>query len=125
MCSRIASVPWFAAAVALGLGGCTDSTEPSAAVSGGVELTGMYTYMADAAMFEDCASGERLPVLIEAAHIDVERAYLEMRTDPGAPLLLTARFEVVERPPEPGMPVRKHLRVVKFDRFRPEDDCPP
>jgi len=85
----------------------------------------MYTYMADAAVFEDCATRQQFPVLIEAAHVDVERAYLEMREAPGAPLLLSARFELVERAPEPGLPVREHLRVISFDRFRPGEECPP
>lgn len=113
----------------LGLGACADAPAPEAASAvpetGAADMTGMYTYMADAAVFEDCATGERFPVLIEAAHIDVERAYLEAREAPGAPLLLAARFEVVERAPEPGMPVRQHLRVVGFEEFRPGGVCPP
>lgn len=91
----------------------------------GIELTGMYRYMADAAVFEDCATGVQYPVLIEAEHIEVERAYLALGEAPGAPVLLTARFEVVERPPEPGMAPRQHLRVVEFGTLRPGEVCPP
>lgn len=117
MFSHIVSVRVAALAmvVATGVVSCADSPPGT--------RTGMYTYMADAAVFEDCTTGTRYPVLIEAAHIDVERAYLEQRAGPGEPLWLAARFELVERAPEPGMPVREHLRVLEFDRFEPGRGC--
>jgi len=123
MSSRIARA---AAILALGAGACADSPEPTVGWAAGdeVDLTGWYTYMADAAVFEECATGERYPVLIEAAHIEVERAYLGARDAPGTPLLLSARFEVVARSPEPGMPTRQHLRVIRFDGFARGGSCP-
>ena len=45
---------------------------------------GRFTYMADAALFEDCGSGLRFPVAMEADYLAAERAYLET-----APLRLT------------------------------------
>ena len=117
MCSRIASF----VAVACLLGACS---EPDVAGIEGMELTGLYTYMADAAVFEDCDGGMRYPVLIEMAHVEVERNYLQLRPAPGQPLLLTARFSVVTRAPEPGMPPREHLRVVEFIAFEQVGDCP-
>ncbi len=115
MSSRIASLFPTLAVMA-----CAQPPEPPP----GVELTGMYRYMADAAVFEDCATGVRYPVLIEAEHIEVERGYLALGEPPGAPVLLTARFEVVDRPPEPGMAPRAHLRVVRFGALRPGEGCP-
>lgn len=105
-------------------GACGGSDPGEAGADGIVELTGLYRYMADAAVFEDCATGERYPVLIEAEHLEVERAYLLERDEPGAPLLLTARFTVVSRAPEPGMPERSHLRIVEFVGTEPGGDCP-
>ena len=120
MSSRIASaIPMV---VVLGVAACT---EPGDLPASGIERAGMYRYMADAAVFEDCATGVQYPVLIEAEHIEVERAYLALGEAPGAPVLLTARFEVVERPPEPGMAPRQHLRVVEFGTLRPGEVCPP
>jgi copper homeostasis protein (lipoprotein) len=109
------------AAVAAALAACA---EQQGAAPADVTLTGMYTYMADAAVFEDCATGKRYPVLIEMEHIEVERGYLELRESPGKPLLLTGRFAIVERPPEPGMPPREHLRVLEFGEFTPGEGCP-
>ena len=83
----------------------------------------MYTYLADAASFADCETGKRYPVLIEAAHVDVERGYLAARTGPAEPVLLIARFEIVERAPEPGLPPREHLRVLEYGRFLPGKHC--
>ncbi len=54
-------------------------------------MRGLFTYMADAALFEDCASGQRYPVAMEADYISVERVYLEARSEPGAPLLVVIR----------------------------------
>ncbi len=44
-------------------------------VAGPMLLRGLYAYMADAATFNECLTGTRYPVSIEAAHIDIERAY--------------------------------------------------
>ena len=54
-------------------------------------MRGLFTYMADAALFEDCASGQRYPVAMEADYISAERVYLEARSEPGAPLLVSFR----------------------------------
>ena len=65
-------------------------------------LWGMYLYMADAAVFTDCGTGEGFPVELHSVGIDVERAYLDQRPGPGRPLLasLTGRF--VMQSSEPG-----------------------
>ena len=93
-------------------------------VAGPMLLRGLYAYMADAATFNECLTGTRYPVSIEAAHIDIERAYTA-RTEgnPGMPLLaaLTARF--VERETEPGASAREYLLVEQFDRFWPGETC--
>ena len=117
MFSRIAKL----AALASALTACVANDEP---MPSDFEMTGLYMYMADAATFEDCSTGKRYPVLIEMAHIEVERNYLRSRESPGQPMLLTARFAIVERPPEPGMPPREHLRVVEYGELGPGADCP-
>ena len=93
-------------------------------VSGPLALRGLYAYMADAATFNECLTGKRYPVSLEAAHIDMEQAYLALtRDNPGAALLasLEGRFE--ERTSDPVTGPREHLIVERFERFWPGETC--
>lgn len=56
-------------------------------------LTGLYTYMADAAVFQDCATGKTFPV---ANNIALEQGYMQARRAPGEPvfLMLNGHFSV-------------------------------
>ncbi|MFC0226184.1 envelope stress response activation lipoprotein NlpE [Serratia aquatilis] len=56
-------------------------------------LTGLYTYMADAAVFQDCATGKTFPVV---NNIALEKGYLQARGAPGEPvfLMLNGHFSV-------------------------------
>ena len=93
-------------------------------VSGPMRLRGLYAYMADAATFDECLTGRRFPVSIEAAHIDLERAYTAMAKDnPGTPLLATVTGRFVERQSDPSAAAREHLVIEKFDRFWPGETC--
>ncbi len=91
---------------------------------GPMRLRGLYAYMADAATFNECRTGQRYPVSLEAAHIDVERAYLALSKDKsGAPLLATLEGRFEERVTDPSAPPREHLIVERFDRFWPGETC--
>jgi copper homeostasis protein (lipoprotein) len=72
-------------------------SQPDAQAASGParRLRGMFTYMADAGRFQDCASGRSYPVAMEADNATLERAYSSARPEPGAPLLVTlvGRFE--------------------------------
>ncbi len=90
----------------------------------GAELMrGLFTYMADAAVFEDCVSGRRYPVAMEADYISVERAYLEARSEPGAPLLVLIRARVEQRPPMEGDGEIDTVVVEEFKAAFPGEDC--
>jgi heat shock protein HslJ/uncharacterized lipoprotein NlpE involved in copper resistance len=91
-------------------------------LSGPLRLRGMYFYMADAASFDECLSGRRWPVLIEDAHLDLERAYLA-QGEGGRWVLATLQGRFVMREPEPGLPPREMLWVQAFDRFWPRETC--
>ena len=65
-------------------------------------MRGMYRYMADAALFEECLSGRRFQVAQEADNIALERAYLEARQEPGEPLLVSLQGRIAERPAMEG-----------------------
>jgi len=55
--------------------------------------TGQYRYMADAALFEDCLTGDRWPVAQKAANAELERIYLE-KQQAGEPLWVSVEGEV-------------------------------
>lgn len=48
-------------------------------------LTGLYTYLADAAVFKDCATGKTFPVV---NNIALEKGYLQARSALGEPVFL-------------------------------------
>ncbi|WP_431225271.1 envelope stress response activation lipoprotein NlpE [Serratia sp. L9] len=56
-------------------------------------LEGLYTYMADAAVFQDCATGKTFPVVNNLA---LEKGYMQARRAPGEPvfLMLNGHFSV-------------------------------
>ena len=61
-------------------------------------MRGMYRYMADAALFEECLSGRTFPVAQEADNAALERAYLEARRQPGEPILVSLQGRIARRP---------------------------
>ena len=66
-------------------------------------MRGMYSYMADAATFEECDSGRSFQVAQEADNVALERAYLDARREPGEALLvvLQGRLTLVRYNNEP------------------------
>jgi copper homeostasis protein (lipoprotein) len=65
-------------------------------------MRGMYRYMADAALFDECLSGRRFQVAQEADNIALERAYLEAQRQPGEELLVSLQGRITERPAMEG-----------------------
>jgi copper homeostasis protein (lipoprotein) len=65
-------------------------------------MRGMYSYMADAALFEECISGRRFQVAQEADNLALERAYLEAQRQPGEALLVSLQGRITERPAMEG-----------------------
>ena len=83
-------------------------------------MRGMYFYMADAAIFTDCATGKRMPVANTA---QLERDYLAARAENGQSVLLTleAHF-TLESNPDTGEKV-KTLMADKDAKFIPGKAC--
>ncbi len=79
-------------------------------------MAGMCEYLADAGWFTDCASGKRAPVAMEADNAALERAYLGVREEPGAAVLVTLEGRIAGRPPMEGDGTREHLIVERFDQ---------
>jgi copper homeostasis protein (lipoprotein) len=87
-------------------------------------LTGMFTYMADAASIILCADGERLPVAMEADFKALETAYLQSRQQPGEALLASLEGLIAPRPSmEAHQPARPTLVVERFTGVWPRETC--
>lgn len=88
----------------------------------GMFLLGRMTYLADAASFEECLTGRRYPIATEGDYPALERAYLDARAGPGAPLLVHVEGGLAERPSMEGAD-RTHLVVERFIKAAPGDRC--
>jgi heat shock protein HslJ/uncharacterized lipoprotein NlpE involved in copper resistance len=75
---------------------------------------GEFRYLADSATFTDCASGMRWPVAMTADYLALERNYLQSRSAPGAPLLVSFEGHLEVRPAMEGPP-REQMVVDRFD----------
>jgi len=94
-----------------------------AAMADARRLRGLYRYMADAASFFDCTSGDQFPVLDGGAGVALQRAYLAARTAPGAPMLATVDARIVARAPADGGAPRPALEVERFVAIAPQAQC--
>ena len=92
-------------------------------IAGPQPLRGLYSYMADAAILQECHTGKRYPLLLTGDHETLERAYLRARSTPGALTLALFEGHFVEQSPEPGRPPRTHIVVDRFGELRPGETC--
>lgn len=89
-----------------------------------LELTGMFTYMADAATITLCADDGRLPVAMEGDYRALEAAYLQERRLPGEALLVSLDGLIAPRPSmETGQPPLPTLIVKRFINIWPRETC--
>lgn len=98
-------------------------THQSGEPTGVVRMRGLVTYMADAAVFVDCDTGERLPVAMEADYLALERAYLDNREAPGRPSMVIIDGYVAERPAMEGDGFQNVVIVDRFVEVRVGDSC--
>ena len=92
-----------------------------AAPSGPVD--GIYIHFADAGLLTDCRTGKRLTVATEADNAALERAYLDSREAPGAPLWVSLLGHVESRPRQEGGGHEEVLVVDRFARVDPTRGC--
>ncbi len=91
--------------------------------SGTMSLQGMYSYMADAGTFVDCATQQRWPVAHEADNATLEREYGKAKIAPGSPLLVTVEGGLDARPKMDGRGRETTLIVQRFVRTWPRETC--
>lgn len=87
------------------------------------DLRGMFTYLADAASFEDCATGQRYPVATEGDYLSLERAYVATRRFAAEPLLVLVRGTLSPRPGMEGDRTLTHLVVTEYVTAYPGETC--
>jgi uncharacterized lipoprotein NlpE involved in copper resistance len=87
-----------------------------------VRFRGDFVYFADAAVFTDCASGKRWPVVMGGDYLALERAYMQWRSAPQAPLLANFDGRLEVREPMEG-PAREHMVIDRFVSVEPDTTC--
>ncbi len=97
--------------------------EESAPFEPRLSMRGMFTYMADAALFRECASEWRIPVAMEAEYPLLERAYSEAVLEPGSPLLAEVVGRVTTRPAVDREGFADVLVVERFEGVWPGETC--
>jgi copper homeostasis protein (lipoprotein) len=89
-----------------------------------VPMTGMFRYMADAALFTECLTEASFPVAQEKDYLALERAYLEHRQTAGEPLLATLTGHLGQRPKMEGQGMESVIVVDRFDTIQRHATCP-
>ncbi len=88
-------------------------------------MRGMYRYMADAALFEECLTGKSLPVAMEADNIALERGYRESGVEPGQPVLVILEGRLARRPAMESEGTVLSLVPERFIGVWPGETCGP
>jgi copper homeostasis protein (lipoprotein) len=86
-------------------------------------MIGMYSRMADSALFIECATGLRLPVAMEADNVTLERAYADARTATNAPVAMQLEGRLSPRPKIEGTGSVLMLIPERFVKARPGYRC--
>jgi len=87
-------------------------------------LTGMFSYMADAATITLCIDGQRLPVAMEGDFRALETAYQKANPQAGQPLLINVEGLITQRPSmEAGRPAQTTLVIERFIALWPRETC--
>ncbi len=88
-----------------------------------LQLKGMYLYMADAGVFDECTTGLKLPVATNGANAALEAAFTRARSAPGVPVLARIDGQIVNRRGEESSDQRDMLLVDAVDALSPNESC--
>jgi copper homeostasis protein (lipoprotein) len=89
-------------------------------------LRGTYSYLADAATFTECTTGQKWPVAMEADNNALESAYTQARHAPGAPIMVELEAAQVVLRPHPDRAANVPTLVVhRFGKLAPGATCAP
>lgn len=99
-----------------------DAAPASAPEEGEQPFRGMMVYMADAPRFTDCGTSVSYPMAQEGDYLAAERAYLDARSGPGEPVLMTFQGVLARRPGMEGGEVDAVV-VTAFGGVDPGRGC--
>jgi heat shock protein HslJ len=85
--------------------------------------SGMFKYMADAAVFTDCSTKKSFPVAFEGDYISLEKAYLKTIQEAGKAIKVNVEGEIVLRNGMDGKVDIPTLVVKKFINIIPKEVC--
>src|SRR5215467_10790497 len=89
-----------------------------------LKVSGLFIYMADAAVITLCADGSRLPVAMEGDFRALQTAYQQARPAPGEALLASVEGWIASRPSmEETLPPQDTLVVERFISVSPHGGC--
>ena len=88
-------------------------------------MRGMFSYMADAGFFTECSTGQRWPVAQEAGNATLEREYMNVRKDPGGPVMVSLEGRIAMRPRMEGAGLQPTLVPERFIGAFPGESCGP
>lgn len=87
------------------------------------EITGMYSYMADAGLFIECGQTKRYPVAMEGDNLALETAYLKNSYMPGKPLLISFEGHIATRPKMEGSGEEEVIVIERFLNISQQERC--
>ncbi len=90
-----------------------------------LSMRGMYSYLADAGLFQECLTGWRLPVAQSEDNAVLEAAYNKTRREPGEALLVNLEGTIAMRPKIEGKGSQPTLIVEHFKQIGPDETCGP
>lgn len=89
-----------------------------------LRLHGMFTYLADAARFEECLTGRSYPVVQEQDYLALEREYLALpKPAPGSPVLASFDGAIEQRPRMAGSGIVQTVIVRRLTGLWPGQTC--
>lgn len=86
-------------------------------------MLGLYRYMADAATFFDCTSGDQFPIAPDGEGPALQAAYVETRGLPGETQLVAVEARIVMRAAEPGGAPRPALQIERVIGLSAQTRC--
>ncbi len=86
-------------------------------------MQGMYSYMADAALFTECITGMIFPVSLEGDNIALERAYLKTKTIAGQKIKVHLDARIAYRDAMEGNKKVRKIIVKRFIKLIPKEVC--
>src|SRR5262249_39778228 len=89
-----------------------------------LKISGLFIYMADAAVMTLCADGSRLPVAMEGDFRALQAAYMKAQPPLGKALLASVEGRIATRPSrEESLPPLDTLMVERFISLSPHGSC--